>query len=803
LTAVGTADEMILWDSAYWLGTKFFNSRNTSKQYAEIQYLVLGTSSSSDSHISYCSFRHFDIALHCYQMALNNPVENSIFQFNYRPIYCNKTTNTSGTPFMIRNNLFQYWEMQAILTGTLSPTHLYLNVQDNTFMYGPTACYMQSWSYMHIYVYWNRNIVSNCSSYGIGGYPTNGSGYANSYFHCYFVDEDDNIFWNNGLNVDTDYLDFKIDGVSEDDSPTSQNPLHVSLASATQEKALAGVYLSQQSGDASQLPFAVWDDCFDVDDPLENVTNWPSGNWDVEIYGLDDINQWSSSPDPVLEISISNSGSTLGTPSTSYNDLGNMLIVITNSSSGGDPTSIPYFDAVFDNGSRIRVYFSIADLTGIGVGESLAFWVALDGSTYYARANQASTSTHNDQVDQNALYAMREDSTGLAQGAKAGGVADSPAIDIAGTGYFSEGYTSTAGGVDYYPIDAGFHYGGSVTEDSTAPSDSDLTITEDSLYLYANTSASFYYNNQNGESFILNATMGTETNPWQLTWAAAFATPLLTESDSAPNTRAYTLDSSTSTGSVSTIFRDKAGNEETETVTYTYDGTAPACTVTTATGAVLSGTQTISGTATDGGSGVRGAAFYWDLNDNGQADPMEKLGDAEESGGSWQLSWVTTNLFNGYHRLIIVAEDNVSNTNTDTDQYVFVANGGFPAMIAPTNDKVFYFASDCTDVSFEVTFVGGESDVENILYQVNSFSGTWMNFYDNGTSDPATTTCTVSTATFASLDTGLHIVYLKAIELEPQTASGTNGEWKVYIFKKPPGTGGNTPEGGCQQTCTF
>jgi hypothetical protein len=793
ITAVGTPSEYILLDSAYYLGTNFFNNRGSFNDcYHAYGFFFNSINNDVYPEFSFCKFRHL-FAIQVYQNDHKTPIENNIFdQCYFSTVIWHPRGTSSSNRATFRNNLC----MNAYYSGFYAAGDsevMHIEASNNTLVNCERGIYIKSsGNYHDVTVYAERNVIINNETFGIGGSSSGSSAKQKLDLET----PDTNIYWNNGIDVDDTYL--TVSGTVAD--PTS--PLPATLSSATEELDSAGFYISQVSSDASIIPFEVLDGCFDVDDPLENLTNWPTGTWEVEIYGLDDINQWEDSPypDPMLEACLS--GETLEVDEPMSANSGNMLIVITNSISGGDPTSTPYFDAVFDNGSRIRMYFSIADLTGIGVGESLAFWVALDGSTYYARANQTSTSTTNDQVDQNSDYAMREDVDGLAQGAKAGGAADSPAIDIAGTGYFSEGYTSTVGGVDYYPIDAGFHYGGSIEEDDTAPSDSDLTVTEDSLYLYANTSASFFYNNQSGESFILNATMGTETNPWQLTWAAAFATPLLTESDSAPNTRAYAIDSSTSTGSVSTIFRDKAGNEETETVTCTYDGTAPACTVATATGAVLSGTQTISGTATDdGGSGVRGAAFYWDLNDNGQADPMEKLGDAEESGGSWQLSWVTANLFNGYHRLIIVAEDNVSNTNTDTDQYVFVANGNDPAMISPSNDKVFYFASDCTDVSFEVTFVStSSSTIEDLRYQVNSYSGSWTAICENESESPITRTCTVNSTTFAGLDTGLHIVYLKAEDVEDQAVSGTNGEWKVYIFKKPPGTSGNPPDGGC--SCT-
>ena len=119
------------------------------------------------------------------------------------------------------------------------------------------------------------------------------------------------------------------------------------------------------------------------------------------------------------------------------------------------------------------------------------------------------------------------------------------------------------------------------------------------------------------------------------------------------------------------VARDAAGNSTTSTsvaVTVTNDQAPPAVSITApAVGATLSGTRTVSATASDD-VGVAGVQFKL----NGI-----NLG-IEDTTSPYSVSWNTTNAANGPHTLTATARDGAGNTTTSAGVAVIVANVSVP-----------------------------------------------------------------------------------------------------------------------------
>jgi chitodextrinase len=113
------------------------------------------------------------------------------------------------------------------------------------------------------------------------------------------------------------------------------------------------------------------------------------------------------------------------------------------------------------------------------------------------------------------------------------------------------------------------------------------------------------------------------------------------------------------------VARDAAGNTTTSSgVAVTVDNGAPTVTLTAPTGgATVSGTVTVSATASDTG-GVVGVQFRLD---------GATLG-AEDTNSPYSVSWATTTATNGAHTLTAVARDAAGNTTTSSGVSVTVDN---------------------------------------------------------------------------------------------------------------------------------
>ena len=155
-----------------------------------------------------------------------------------------------------------------------------------------------------------------------------------------------------------------------------------------------------------------------------------------------------------------------------------------------------------------------------------------------------------------------------------------------------------------------------------------------------------------GVQFLVDGTtLGAEdtTSPYGVSWNTTTAT--------------------NGTHTLTAVARDAAGNTTTSTtVTVTVDNRpAPAVSFTApANGATVSGTVTLSATATDnaGGSGVAGVQFKLDGANLG----------AEDTTSPYSVSWNTTAVTNGTHTLTALARDAAGNTTTSTAVTVTVAN---------------------------------------------------------------------------------------------------------------------------------
>ncbi len=119
------------------------------------------------------------------------------------------------------------------------------------------------------------------------------------------------------------------------------------------------------------------------------------------------------------------------------------------------------------------------------------------------------------------------------------------------------------------------------------------------------------------------------------------------------------------------VARDAAGNTTTSSgVAVTVDNSAPTVTLTApSSGATVSGTVTVSATATDN-VGVVGVQFRLDGANL----------DAEDTTAPYSVSWNTTTAANGSYTLTAVARDAAGNTTTSSSVAVTVSNTSPPPL---------------------------------------------------------------------------------------------------------------------------
>jgi hypothetical protein len=155
-------------------------------------------------------------------------------------------------------------------------------------------------------------------------------------------------------------------------------------------------------------------------------------------------------------------------------------------------------------------------------------------------------------------------------------------------------------------------------------------------------------------------------------------TPLGAEDTSAPYALSWnTLGASNGSHTLTARARDAAGNTASSapvTVTVFNDTAPPTVTITApANGATVSGTVTISASATDN-VGVVGVQFFVDGAPRG----------AEDTAAPYSVAWDTSTVANGSHSVTARARDAAGNIATSTAATVTVSNGPPPDTMPPT-----------------------------------------------------------------------------------------------------------------------
>ncbi|MFC8503363.1 OmpL47-type beta-barrel domain-containing protein [Pedococcus sp. NPDC057267] len=151
------------------------------------------------------------------------------------------------------------------------------------------------------------------------------------------------------------------------------------------------------------------------------------------------------------------------------------------------------------------------------------------------------------------------------------------------------------------------------------------------------------------------------------TWYTTDGTAPTTSST--PYAGPFTVSSSTT---VRYFSQDKVGNTEAaKSVSVQIDRTAPSVAVTgPAGGSTQGGTVTVSGTASDTGSGVAGVTVQYRTG----SAPWTTIGSPTTSGGSWSTSWATAGLADGSYSLQAIGTDTAGNSTTSAAVPVTLRN---------------------------------------------------------------------------------------------------------------------------------
>jgi hypothetical protein len=184
---------------------------------------------------------------------------------------------------------------------------------------------------------------------------------------------------------------------------------------------------------------------------------------------------------------------------------------------------------------------------------------------------------------------------------------------------------------------------------------------------------------------------------------------------------------------VEVMATDMAGNDDTDTVTFEVDGTAPIITISAPEDDELFGVNTVTAewSVMDGGTGIASVEY--------------KL-DAE--------AWVTTtasgtadleDLAEGEHTFSVRAEDNAGNIATSPVQFVVDTLDPTVEITSPTDGEVV----TSEDVTVEYTVDGTGTDIVSVERRVDG--GAWESAGESST-------------TVESLDEGLHTVDIRATD---------------------------------------
>src|SRR5579872_1736279 len=154
--------------------------------------------------------------------------------------------------------------------------------------------------------------------------------------------------------------------------------------------------------------------------------------------------------------------------------------------------------------------------------------------------------------------------------------------------------------------------------------------------------------------------------------------------------------------------RDGAGNTTTSaavTVTVFNDTTPPAVSITApGAGATVSGTTSVSATASDNGT-VAGVQFLLDGANLG----------SEATAAPYTVAWTTTTSANGSHTLTARARDGAGNTTTSAAVTVTVFNDTTPPMVSITAPGAGATVSGTTSVSATASDNGTVAGVQFLL----------------------------------------------------------------------------------------
>jgi chitodextrinase len=233
------------------------------------------------------------------------------------------------------------------------------------------------------------------------------------------------------------------------------------------------------------------------------------------------------------------------------------------------------------------------------------------------------------------------------------------------------------------------------TSDTTAPTSTLAAISGNSGTLTLSATAS----DNTGGSGVANVSFYESTGTCN-----ANATLIGTDTTGSSGTYTTSLDTTGLTNGtvyhICSIATDVAGNVQTTPSVQnltpnnsTSDTTPPTSTLSSPGTGSLSGSVTLSATATDnsGGSGVANVKFY-DVAGTGTCNSGSTLigTDTSATGTTYSTSWDTTTVANGTYKVCSVATDNAGNAQgTPSSQSVTISNtvstSGATSFLSPTN----------------------------------------------------------------------------------------------------------------------
>jgi hypothetical protein len=439
-------------------------------------YLNTG-SKTVESSIQNCKFQYADEAVFTnISLNIDKAIRDNLFRKN---VYGFCITNRMGN---VVNNIFDS-NQYAIWLFQTDESRQVNYLQSNTFYSNLTAIYaQQSINSQGKLTFRLENNILVGNKMGACGTGVTGG---------FTAETRNNVYWNNGSNVDGTWVHFNTLG--GENSDTAVNPLF-SHAARSQNSAWIptnsddGFYLAQRSGDASRFPL-INDDLDSLNGiDVSGLSNWIAPSIDLPVITVYSVN--ASNVMTCLGQYWQNDGQ--GEYCDSDTNEGNILISIQVGNLEFPIEAGDYITLQFSNGSKEKVYLPAMT---IGDLKELLVWVAMDGSTYHGLKSHDYSGGYSYTPDQDAWYAMGYDvPNGLAKSAYDGGArsvaVDRGAVKVSNyqsstykyTLSVSTGYTNTnkvtQDNISLYRVipaslpaqtadplgrlDAGFHYGGSV-----------------------------------------------------------------------------------------------------------------------------------------------------------------------------------------------------------------------------------------------------------------------------------------------------------------------------------------------------